>query len=279
MAQAFDSDDSPAEVVFERSTPAITNTFIDSIYSKLSPIYDALFGAVLQPGRIAAVTQMGDAAGTRVLEVGTGIGTRLYPRSFQVTGIDLCSRMLENARKRIAREGLQHITLKRMDAASLEMDANSFDIVYAPYIISVVPDPVGVAREMRRVCRPGGRVVILNHFRSKSPIAAASATSFIGGADTNAAQDAAHSHQVVPSDVALRVKALESVLVEKGMIESADLDAVVETYTYHSCANGGSLGSYSIGGKPCIPPMSCMPFTAVLPVEMPLWRPPPSNRV
>ena len=117
---------------------------------------------------------MGDAAGTRVLEVGigTGIGARLYPRSFQVTGIDLCLRMLENAHKRIAREGLQHITLKRMDAASLEMDANSFDIVYAPYIISVVPDPVRVAREMRRVCRPGGRVVILNHFRSNSPIAA-----------------------------------------------------------------------------------------------------------
>ena len=61
--------------------------------------------------------------------------------------------------------------------------------------------------------------------------AAAGATSFIGGADTNAAQDAAHSHQLVPSDVALRVKALESVLVEKGVLESADLDAVVETYT------------------------------------------------
>ena len=59
-----------------------------------------------------------------------------------------------------------------MDAASLEMDANSFDIVCAPYIISVVPDPVRVSREMRRVCRPGGRVVILNHFRSNSPIAA-----------------------------------------------------------------------------------------------------------
>jgi phosphatidylethanolamine/phosphatidyl-N-methylethanolamine N-methyltransferase len=69
-------------------------------------------------------------------------------------------------------EGLQHITLVRMDAASLAIDANSFDIVYAPYIISVVPDPVQVAREMRRVCRPGGRIVILNHFRSNSPSAA-----------------------------------------------------------------------------------------------------------
>ena len=160
--------------MLESSSPPITNNFVESIYSQLSPIYDALFGAVLQPGRTAAVTQMGDAPGTRVLEVGigTGLGARLYPRSFEVTGIDLCSRMLENARQRIAREGLQHITLKRMDAASLEMDANSFDIVYAPYTISVVPDPVQVAREMRRVCRPGGRVVILNHFRSNRPIAA-----------------------------------------------------------------------------------------------------------
>jgi phosphatidylethanolamine/phosphatidyl-N-methylethanolamine N-methyltransferase len=166
--------DSQAEVVLHRPTPAITNTFVDRIYSKLSPIYDVVFGAVLQPGRIAAVKQMGDAPGTGVFEVGigTGIGARLYPRTFHVTGIDLCSRMLEHARQRIAREGLQHITLKKMDAARLEIDANSFDIVYAPYIISVVPDPVKVAREMRRVCRPGGRVVILNHFRSHTPIAA-----------------------------------------------------------------------------------------------------------
>ena len=174
MARAFESHDSSAEVVIEDSTAAISNNFVDSIYSKLSPVYDALFGAILQPGRIAAVTQMGDAPGTRVLEIGigTGLGARLYPRSFEVTGIDLCPRMLENARKRVARDGLQHITLKRMDAASLEFDANSFDIVYAPYIISVVPDPVQVAREMRRVCRPGGRIVILNHFRSNSPFAA-----------------------------------------------------------------------------------------------------------
>ena len=163
-----------AEIVVDSSAPAITNTFVDGVYSKLSPIYDVVFGAVLHPGRIAAVKQMGDAAGTRVLEVGvgTGIGVGLYPRSFHVTGIDLCSRMLERARQRIARDGLQHITLKKMDAARLEMDANSFDIVYAPYIVSVVPDPVQVAREMRRVCRPGGRVVILNHFKSHSPIAA-----------------------------------------------------------------------------------------------------------
>ena len=59
-----------------------------------------------------------------------------------------------------------------MDAAQLRFPDESFDVVYAPYLISVVPDPVGVAREMRRVCRPGGRIVILNHFRSTNPVVA-----------------------------------------------------------------------------------------------------------
>ena len=57
-----------------------------------------------------------------------------------------------------------------MDAADLKFADDSFDIVYAPYLISVVPDPVKVAREMRRVCRPGGRIIFLNHFLSPNPL-------------------------------------------------------------------------------------------------------------
>ena len=57
-----------------------------------------------------------------------------------------------------------------MDAADLKFADNSFDIVYAPYVISVVPDPVRVAHEMRRVCRPGGRIIVLNHFQSPNAI-------------------------------------------------------------------------------------------------------------
>ena len=60
-----------------------------------------------------------------------------------------------------------------MDAADLKFADGTFDIVYAPYLISVVPDPVAVAREMRRVCRSGGRIIFLNHFRSlNNPILA-----------------------------------------------------------------------------------------------------------
>jgi phosphatidylethanolamine/phosphatidyl-N-methylethanolamine N-methyltransferase len=59
-----------------------------------------------------------------------------------------------------------------MDAADIKFADDSFDIVYAPYLISVVPDPVTVVREMHRVCRPGGRIIVLNHFRSANPLVA-----------------------------------------------------------------------------------------------------------
>ena len=59
-----------------------------------------------------------------------------------------------------------------MDAARLDFPDNSFDLVYAPYVINVVPDPVAVATEMHRVCRPGGCFVILNHFLSSNRFAA-----------------------------------------------------------------------------------------------------------
>ena len=80
--------------------------------------------------------------------------------------------MLENARNRVARKQINNVRLLEMDAADLKFADDSFDIVYAPYLISVVPDPIAVAREMRRVCRPGGRVIFLNHFRSPNPVLA-----------------------------------------------------------------------------------------------------------
>jgi phosphatidylethanolamine/phosphatidyl-N-methylethanolamine N-methyltransferase len=87
-----------------------------------------------------------------------------------VTGIDFSSSMLEKARERAARKNAAPVRLLQMDAADLKFADNAFDIVYAPYLISVVPDPVQVAQEMRRVCRPGGRIIFLNHFLSPNPI-------------------------------------------------------------------------------------------------------------
>ena len=150
------------------------NAAVSDAYARLSPIYDLAFGAVLQPGRLAAVQRMSLQPGDRVLEVGTGTGinTSLYPASCRVTAIDISAPMLERARARLVRERLAHVRLLEADAAHMTFADDSFDSVYAPYVISVVPDPVRVAREMRRVCRPGGRIVILNHFRSRNPLLA-----------------------------------------------------------------------------------------------------------
>jgi len=154
------------------SVTAVENDFVERVYEKLAKVYDLVFGPTLHPGRVTALERMGIRPGDRVLEVGvgTGINTSMYPRNCQVTGVDLSSSMLEKARERVAREGLRNVRLLEMDAQNLTFADDTFDIVYAPYLVSVVPDPVRVAQEMRRVCKPGGKIIILNHFRSASPI-------------------------------------------------------------------------------------------------------------
>jgi phosphatidylethanolamine/phosphatidyl-N-methylethanolamine N-methyltransferase len=156
------------------SVTAVENDFVTKVYEKLATVYDFTFGPVLHPGRVDAIERMGIRPGDRVLEVGvgTGINAALYPRDCSVTGVDLSSPMLEKARERVARKGVRNVRLLQMDAANLKFGDDTFDIVYAPYVISVVPDPVAVTREMCRVCRPGGRIVILNHFRSRNALMA-----------------------------------------------------------------------------------------------------------
>jgi phosphatidylethanolamine/phosphatidyl-N-methylethanolamine N-methyltransferase len=156
------------------SVTAVENEFVAGVYEKLANVYDLTFGPALHPGRLVALERMAIKPGDRILEVGvgTGINLPLYPRNCRVTGIDLSASMLVKARERMLQKGLPNVRLHEMDAANLTFPDETFDIVYAPYVISVVPDPVRVVREMRRVCRPGGKIVILNHFRSSSPLLA-----------------------------------------------------------------------------------------------------------
>jgi len=156
------------------SVTAVENDFVARVYENISWGYDLFFGPTLHPGRVDAIRRMGIKPGDRVLEVGvgTGINAALYPADCSVTGIDLSGPMLEKARERVARKGVHNVRLLQMDAANLKFADDTFDIVYAPYVISVVPDPVSVAREMHRVCRPGGRIIVLNHFRSSNRMGA-----------------------------------------------------------------------------------------------------------
>jgi phosphatidylethanolamine/phosphatidyl-N-methylethanolamine N-methyltransferase len=154
------------------SVTVVENDFVARVYEKLANVYDVVYGPTLHPGRLEAIKKMRIQPGDSVLEVGvgTGINLPLYPASCAVTGIDLSAPMLDKARERIFDKVLRNCRVVEMDAAAMTFPDESFDIVYAPYLISVVPDPVKVAQEMRRVCRRGGRIVILNHFKSQNAV-------------------------------------------------------------------------------------------------------------
>ena len=167
-----DNDDFGSDVATRAlSAAAVENDFVERVYGKLASVYDVVYGPPLHPGRLQAIERMRIRPNDQVLEVGigTGITAALYPQHCTVIGVDLSASMLAKAEKRIQRKFVDNVRLMQMDAASLKFADGMFDIVYAPYLISVVPDPVAVAREMHRVCKPGGRIIFLNHFLSPRP--------------------------------------------------------------------------------------------------------------
>lgn len=146
---------------------------IEQAYRRYAGIYDLCFGAVFQPGRRVIVDRMNCAPGERILEVGvgTGLSLPLYPAHVRVTGIDISRPMLERACARRARSGLHYVTqLLRMDAEDMSFEDNAFDRVVAMHVASVVTDPLRLVAEMRRVCKPNGQLVFVNHFSSRNAV-------------------------------------------------------------------------------------------------------------
>lgn len=138
----------------------------------MAPAYDWIFGLSFAAGRRAAIKAVDLQPGERVLEVGvgTGLSLRRWPRTAEVVGIDLSPHMLARAERAKARRGLHHVHLHLMDAQATTFPDNHFDAVAAMYVASVVPDLDALLAEMRRVCRPKGRIVIVNHFSKTGPM-------------------------------------------------------------------------------------------------------------
>ncbi|MFM9849909.1 MAG: class I SAM-dependent methyltransferase [Hyphomicrobiaceae bacterium] len=144
----------------------IDEAAVRSAYRRWAPVYDHTFGRFTTEGRRHAVEIINQRRG-RVLEVGVGTGLSLpnYGRHLEIVGIDLSPEMLEKAREKVDEERLVNVTgLHEMDASALTFGKGEFDTVVAMYVITVVPDPEKVMRELARVTKVGGQVVLVNHF-------------------------------------------------------------------------------------------------------------------
>ncbi len=143
---------------------------VRAAYRRWAAIYDASFGGVSAWGRRAAVAAANALPGRRVLEVGVGTGLALphYRRDKRVVGIDLSPDMLARARARVAAERLAQVeALHEMDAEATSFADASFDIAVAMFVASVVPHPRRLLAELRRVVRPGGHILFVNHFAAE----------------------------------------------------------------------------------------------------------------
>ena len=141
----------------------------EAAYSRWAPIYDIIFDLPFHPGRLAAARAAAKAAGPGgeilVIGVGTGLELPLLAGNVQVTGIDISPPMLRAAEARVERKRLDQVKgLHVMDAAALAFPDATFDVALAPYVMSVVPQPERALEEAWRVLRPGGSLVVMNHF-------------------------------------------------------------------------------------------------------------------
>lgn len=154
------------------SAPAVAldTASIVAAYRRWAGVYDAVFGGVSSGGRKRAVAAVNALPGRDVLEVGVGTGLALpsYNQDKRITGIDLSVEMLGRARERVAEQGLRNVSaLYEMDAEATSFDDASFDTAVAMFVASVVPNPKRLLAEMRRVVKPGGNILFVNHFAAE----------------------------------------------------------------------------------------------------------------
>jgi phosphatidylethanolamine/phosphatidyl-N-methylethanolamine N-methyltransferase len=148
---------------------------IERVYTSYAGFYDRIFGKVFHEGRESGIRNLDVQPDEHILEVGVGTGLALpmYPRHCRIVGIDFSEGMLAKAKEKADAHRLDHVQLHRMDAGAMEFQDDSFDTVVAAYVVTAVPDYRKVVNEMIRVCRPGGRIIMLNHFSNGNKVIAA----------------------------------------------------------------------------------------------------------
>ncbi|MGZ3650024.1 MAG: class I SAM-dependent methyltransferase [Bdellovibrionota bacterium] len=158
-----------------------TQKIVERVYEGFAPFYNFVFSKLLfMEGREASIDLLEIKSGQKVLEVGVGTGLTLplYPHSCSVVGVDLSPKMLKEAEVLIQKKKLKNCTVREMNATNLEYPDNTFDRVLGNLFISATSFPRESLLEMKRVCKPGGVIVLMNHFKSEKKVLGAMETAF-----------------------------------------------------------------------------------------------------
>lgn len=141
---------------------------IDVIKTKMKGAWNAgdygIFATYMEPGAVEILEGWNILPDKTLLDVACGSGQIAIPAArsgVKVTGVDIAPKSLEFARKRAEEEGLQ-VKFDEGDAESLPYEDNSFDVVATVLGAMFAPDPDKVASELLRVCKPGGRILMVN---------------------------------------------------------------------------------------------------------------------
>src|SRR5690625_3274236 len=137
-------------------------------YDRISALFDVMDHMIRSSWRKSLLENLYG----NVLEVGVGTGSNLpyYPENVHVTGIDFSPKMLAKAYKKIG-ESKAKVVLKEMDAQQMDFPDNTFDFVVSTCVFCSVPDPVKGLKEIRRVVKPEGKILMLEHMRSENSVA------------------------------------------------------------------------------------------------------------
>lgn len=138
-------------------------------YDRIAGVYDLYDAPMEWMGGSRRRRRMVPRAEGRTLEVGIGTGKNLphYPDEVELVGIDVSRRMLMRARRRADRLG-RTVTLRRADVAALPLEDDSFDTAVATCVFCSVADPIAGLRELGRITRPDGRILLVEHVRPRN---------------------------------------------------------------------------------------------------------------
>lgn len=152
----------------------MTEEATSPLYDLWSKFYDQTFGRLVHKRQIRAIEQVRANPGETILDIGVGTGMTIehYPRDITIVGMDLSGGMLAKAARKVRKEGFDHCRLIQGDAMDPPFAEHSFDHVILTHVVTVVSDPVKLMNWAQRLVKPGGRIVILNHFLSTNPLIA-----------------------------------------------------------------------------------------------------------